>query len=237
MNLLHGPRPPDANGEPVPRRGPGAQWGELAIDPNSPYERLKEAIIEGEFKAGQHLIEVEVGGWLGVGRTPTRDALARLEQDGLLERTDRGLVVRLRSPEEILDIYEIRVVLEGLVARYAAQRHNRIDRLRIERSLAAADVVPVARYGAYTREFHRVIWIASHNESIIALADRLSSHLTRLPASALETPGRWEESLSEHRRIADAVLSRDEEAASAAATAHFQRATHVRLELLEAELF
>ena len=70
----------------------------------TPYERLRQAIIEGDLRPGDQLVEVALAKWCQVSRTPIREALSRLEQDGLVARSDRGLVVLSRSAEEILDI-------------------------------------------------------------------------------------------------------------------------------------
>ena len=99
----------------------------------SPYERLKRAILRGEFPPGHPLVETYLARWCQVSRTPIREALTRLEQDGLVLRTDKGLVVRERSPEEILDIYETRVVLEATAARVAAIRRSRFDVMTLRR--------------------------------------------------------------------------------------------------------
>ena len=74
----------------------------------SPYDMLKRAILSGGLAPGQSLVETSLAEWCGVSRTPIREALTRLEQDGLVHHYDGGLVVRVRSPEEILDIYETR---------------------------------------------------------------------------------------------------------------------------------
>src|SRR5690606_35558099 len=95
--------------------------------PPSPYERIKEAIIAGDLAPGQPVVETALAEWCQVGRTPIREALTRLEQDGLLIRTSRGLVVRERSPDVILDIYETRILLEAAAARTAAARRTQLD--------------------------------------------------------------------------------------------------------------
>src|SRR5665811_1478321 len=104
------------------------------------YEQLKQAIMEGELQPGEPLVEVALADWCKVSRTPVREALMRLEQDGLVQRGhrdlgDRGLIVRESSPEEILDIYDTRIVLEGRVAAVAAERrtsHELLSRRRAE---------------------------------------------------------------------------------------------------------
>src|SRR5690606_24154755 len=101
----------------------------------SPYQRIKDAILDASLLPGQQLVESTLAEWCGVSRTPVREALLRLEQDGMVERSDRGLIVRQRSPEEILDIYETRIVLEAAAAKFASERHTRLDQIRLEKLL------------------------------------------------------------------------------------------------------
>jgi DNA-binding GntR family transcriptional regulator len=171
----------------------------------------------------------------GVTPTPVREALNRLQQDGLVNRTDRGMIVRERTPEEILDIYETRIALEGTAARLSAERHAPMDQRRLTRLLTLAeesDDSPNTRADR-NRDFHRGIWLASHNESLIDLLDRLNMHLLRYPVSTLSVPGRWEESLREHRELLEAILARDPGAAQKLAEQHFSAARDIRLALWE----
>lgn len=200
----------------------------------TPYERIKAAILSGELAAGQPAVEATLGKWCQVSRTPIREALTRLEQDGLLIRTGRGLVVRERSPEEILDIYETRIVLEAAAARTAAVRRSQFDVLQLRRAadaFAKLDPRDELALNNGNREFHRAVWQASHNESLIDLLDRLNSHLARYPAITLSQPGRFEEASAEHHEIVDAIEKQDPDLAHEVATKHFTRARDIRLEL------
>lgn len=200
----------------------------------SPYERLKQAILNGELSPSQPLIETQLAEWCQVSRTPIREALTRLEQDGLVIRSDRGLVVRERSPEEILDIYETRIVLESAAARAAATRRSRIDILTLRQILSEADDVPPGDSDAmfrHNREIHGAIWRASHNESLIDLLTRLDHHLARYPATTLGAPGRWEEACGEHRAIIDAIENQQPDVAAELTTEHFMKARDLRLKL------
>lgn len=182
------------------------------------------------------MAELALGEWCGVSRTPVREALSRLEQDGLVSRTERGMAVTERTPEEILDIYETRIALEATAARMAAVRHGVLDRARLERLLVAVERVDVRDHQAMAdsnRAFHRAVWASTRNRSLIDLLDRLHLHLLRYPVTTLTAPGRWEQTLVEHRVLFQAICDRDPLAASAAAERHFTAARDVRLALWE----
>jgi DNA-binding GntR family transcriptional regulator len=205
----------------------------------TPYERIRDAILEGTFPPGAQLVEVVIAEICGVSRTPAREALTRLEQDGLVERGPRGLIVRERSPEQILDIYETRVVLEAMAARMAADRYTELDKVRIMRFMEAcerADNSDPAAMAAANSHFHQSIWEASHNGALIDVLNRLRMHLARYPETTLSHPGRWAEVLHEHRAIADAIVARDPERAAALTEQHFKRAREIRLESWASEL-
>jgi DNA-binding GntR family transcriptional regulator len=200
----------------------------------TPYERLKTGILNGTVAPGEPLVEVPLAEWLGVSRTPVREALTRLEQDGLVVRTSRGLVVRERSPEEILDIYETRIVLEATAARTAAERRSDVDMMALRR--AAAELHSMVdpsenEMASSNRSFHRTVWRAAHNEAVFDLLERLDHHLSRFPATTLSQPGRWAAANAEHDAIIDAIEARDGVRASELTAAHFTAARNIRLEL------
>lgn len=198
------------------------------------YDKLRAAIVSGEFAAGAPLGETALADRHGTSRTPIREALRRLEQDGLVERGDRGLRVRTRSPEEILEIYEARVPLEATAAAAAAQRHTEYDLVRLRRAQAvmeATDSGDPAAMAAANRTVHEALWAAGHNGTIVDLLTRLNNHLTRYPTTTLSVPGRWEEALAEHREIIAAVAARDADRAAELARRHMSRAREVRLEV------
>ncbi|WP_156752533.1 GntR family transcriptional regulator, partial [Mycobacterium sp. ACS1612] len=97
----------------------------------SVYEEFRDAILTGRFAAGQVLSENALATEFGKSRTPVREALHRLEIEGLVERVPRGVRVRASSPEEILDIYEVRITLEGAAAKAAPERATEFDRMQL----------------------------------------------------------------------------------------------------------
>ena len=204
----------------------------------TPYQRLKDAIRSGELQPGQQLVESALAEWCEVSRTPIREALSKLQHDGLVERSERGLMVRERSPEEILDIYETRIALEGTAARLAAERRTSHDLMLLRRALtrlAAVEVGDVDAMVTANRHLHTAVWRASHNVSLIDLLERLDLHLARYPATTLSSPGRWTAANDEHAAVVDAIEARDSERAEQIATTHFAEARDIRLRLFDSE--
>lgn len=217
---------------------PRGQSRSKAGQPIPPYHRLKQAIMSGELAAGEPLVEISLAEWCGVSRTPIREALTRLEQDGLVERTDRGLVVREVSPEEVIDLYESRIVLESKAAAVAAERHTSFDLIAMRRADQRYRSVPKEDselLAERNRDFHRSVWLASHNRSLIDLLERLDVHLGRYPMTTLAFPGRHEVAIQEHGSLITAIAERDADLAAEIATQHFVAARDIRLKLWEEE--
>ena len=206
------------------------------LDRESPYETIKQAILRGDLAPRAALVETSLASWCNVSRTPIREALTRLEQDGLVTRTDRGLVVRERSPEEIFDTYETRIVLEAAVGRAAAERRTEHDlrtlRVIVDRTEKVAPDDGQAMFET-NRQFHRAMRRASHNEALADLLDRLDLHLAHYPITTLTHPGRWEQAKREHVELVDAVERRDADAAAEISLRHFTEARDIRVELWE----
>jgi DNA-binding GntR family transcriptional regulator len=210
----------------------------VAPSGESPYERIKSAILSGELQPGQALVELSLADWCQVSRTPIREALGRLQQDGLVERGDRGWMVRETSPEQILDIYETRIALEATAARLAAERRTTHDLMAMRRlATRMVDSAPenLAEKAALSAQFHHALWRASHNESLIDILERLSMHLGRYPETTLAYPGRWDIAIAEHEQIISAISGRDSELAEKLATEHYAGARDIRLALWEQE--
>jgi len=130
--------------------------------------RIREMILHGELVPGERVREVELAGKLGVSRTPVRESLPILAQEGVLTQLDtRGFVVRAFTPQEIMDAIDVRGVLEGLAARMLAEQgpprrviqslHECLregDEIFAKRHLVESDE---ARYGEMNKQFHDLI--------------------------------------------------------------------------------
>ncbi len=201
------------------------------------YRRLYDDVVAGEWD-GAALVEAALARHYGTSRTPIREALRRLEHDGLVERGPRSLRVRSRSPEEILDIYDVRIPLEGLAARAAAERRGPLDVARLRRAAAdmrAADVGDSRAMAAANRHFHEALWNASHSNTLVDVLRRLQDHLRRYPESTLRAPGRWEQALTEHDQLIDLIEAGDADGARALAESHMTQARDIRLRMFSEE--
>lgn len=197
------------------------------------YEELRNAIVTGRYAAGQVLSENALAAEFGKSRTPVREALHRLEIESLVERSPRGVRVRASSPEEILDIYEVRITLEGAAAKAAAERATEFDRTLLRsahQAMLDADDTPEAK-AATNRRFHEAVWTASHNSTLVDLLHRLNIHLVRYPSTTLTHGDRWEAVLREHEELLGAIEARDGEAARRIAEHHMFGAREVRLRM------
>ena len=189
------------------------------------YERLHQAILRGEFQPNERLIEMDLAQLYNVGRAAIRTTLARLEQDGLVEREpNRGARVRAISEEEAVETIEARAVLEGLAARYAARNvtDDDIADLRaivgeMEARLAEGDLLGISE--GNTRLHSRLLQIAN-NKTVARLIERLHAQHIRSQFRLILVPGRPPRSVAEHRAIVEAVASRDPDAAEAAMRSH-----------------
>lgn len=212
---------------------PAARVGAVSVrGAEGVYAAVRTAISTGEFAPGEPLVELQLAARYGVSRTPVREALRRLEQDRLVERGARGLAVRRVDAQEVLEIYEARMVLEAAVARAAAERRSDVD-LAVLQSMIDADRrdAPAAGEERARRnhEFHAAVWAASRNRVLVDLLERLGMHLLRHPETTLAWPGRWEQALDQHQELVDALHRRDGDAAAEVATRHFSDARDVRL--------
>jgi DNA-binding GntR family transcriptional regulator len=198
------------------------------------YERLRRDILGGRLPAGTALRETALAERYGVSRTPVREALRRLEHDKLLEAGDRGLRVRQPSHEEVVQVYDARILLEGAAAEQAARMRGEADLALLDgllaRDLALADPSPETRADTNI-EFHQAVWRATHNPVLIDLLQRLSLHLIHTPTTTLTAPGRWEQALGEHQALITAIRDGDVDSAGDVARGHMRAARDVRLRM------
>lgn len=196
------------------------------------HRNIRQDIIEGRLRPNVHLVAADLATELGISRTPVREALQLLANEGLVTTTHRGFIVREHGPSEIRHIYEVRSGLEELAARLAAERGTEEDIQAIE------DV------GCHRRDtvehwqglivdlnssFHAAVMNAARNPVLAAANRRNSEHFFNHKIARLYSRDESAAAIDGHAEILASIRARDVEAAGAAARRHVLEALDVLL--------
>ena len=201
------------------------------------YARLIAEIRAGALKPGDRLTETELAARFGISRTPVREAVRQLESDGLVTHVPRvGTTVRTLDYAEITELYEMRAVLEGTAARFAARAASEVELSELQ---AINDEMPAAAdtplMSEANRQFHGVLLNAARNRFLVKAVQAVQTTLLILGPSTMEEGDRAAEAVAEHDRILAALRARDGDVAEAAMRAHIDAAQRVRLRQLRVE--
>jgi len=215
---------------PAERRGVArGSSGSPGTRPLHVYDRLKDAIITGTLRPLERITENKVAADFGLSRTPVREALQRLEVEGLIQVVPkRGSFVSRPTVEDILEIYQIRTPLEAACARVAAERIEKdqlalLDRLvRVEQGRGAGRSPDRSLRAA--AQFHAVIYGCSRNQRMATLLVDLQNQVHRVRVLWPSTVARLSDTWAEHARIVDALRSRDGAAAERLMIEHLTKA-------------
>jgi len=199
------------------------------------YEKLRETFKEGRYGSGDRIRETEIASWLGVSRTPVREAIGRLVSEHLLvDSPSRGLIVAELDKQQVLELYALREILEGTAARLAAQHasESEIDSMRDLLNQAQGCYDNADAQQTLNEHLHNSITDAAHNRYLSQALHKLADALDLLRGSTYVVQGRPQEAYIEHMAILDAIEKRDPDAADEAARAHMRLACRVRLKLI-----
>jgi DNA-binding GntR family transcriptional regulator len=200
-------------------------------------DALREAILDGMLTPAAWLREDELAEAFEVSRTPIREALRRLADEGLVVKTaHHGTVVASLSFEEVLALYVVRQNLDSLAARLAAIRcpPDLVEKLRRVGDHMRRDAERGDANALFLRnlEWHRTLREAAGNPYLTRFLNQVEYAVRRMPRTTFTKPGRTEEVLAEHDAVLRAVEAHDPDAAEAAAREHMQRSREVRLSLM-----
>jgi DNA-binding GntR family transcriptional regulator len=201
---------------------------------NLAYNELKKRILMGFFGSSDRLREIEVAELLKMGRTPVREAIKRLEDEGLLTHEPRrGLVVTSLDQQSVTELYAMRELLEGGAARFAAKHASEAEIGNMAHILQEGRVGgdPVAANLA----FHQSIYGAAHNKFLIRALQSLTDSTYLLGRSTLDMPGRPDVAHGEHLAIFEAIRDGDPLRAEHSAREHIRNALLERLKILRSK--
>ena len=203
------------------------------------FATLEEEILTGKLTRGESLGEKMLSERLGVSRTPIRSALARLSEEGLIKSVvNKGAVVIGITKEDIVDIYHIRMRLEGLASLIAA---NKITPEALGELLESVELSEfyikknnTEKLKELDSEFHETIYRATENKPLCKTLSELHRKIKTYRKLSLTVPGRLERSVAEHREIYEAIAAGNGELADKLTSLHVKRALDNMLSAFEA---
>lgn len=216
---------------------------EIKLDQYKPlreivFETIRNAILSGTLKPGERLMEVQMAESLGVSRTPVREAIRKLELEGLVIMLPRkGAFVSDLTVKDITEVLEIRGALEGLAAGLAAARIDEkeleeleIKALKFHKAVEGNDIEEVIRTDF---EFHDAMLKSSKNEKLIQLNNNQIEQVQRFREIYHKEVNKSKEISKEHYGIVEAISDRDINKAEKLARAHVENIENSILELME----
>ncbi len=200
-------------------------------------ETLRDAIRKGILEPGERLMEVQLAEELGISRTPVREAIRKLEQEGyVIMMPRRGTYVSDISTNDVKEIFEIRSALESLATGLAARRiePDELETLQnllieIEGYIAKNDMEKIVETDI---KFHGLLYQVSRNERLVNIINNLKEQLARFRTLSMSYPGRLQETLEEHSEMVEAIANGDVSAARDAAEHHMERAEKTLLKAM-----
>ena len=187
-------------------------------------DALREAILTGRYAPGSRLVQEDLADAFGVSRIPLREALRRLEGEGLVVISpNRGAVVRPLAPKDVVDLYDLRLALESLAIRRAAERYadlrpaTKVLHAQARRAIAARALPAIFRLD---RDFHAALAAASDNPHLVAALGGQWSQIMRVMHAYFQVTNYPSAVWHDHEAIADAVAHGEGEVAVAHLTTH-----------------
>lgn len=188
------------------------------------FERLEKDILVGTYERGEIITELRLSEALGVSRTPIREAMRRLEQENIIKATPKGSMVVGISPADIEAIYEMRMRIEGLAARYAAENATDEDLAALKEILELQSFYIEKRDPEKIMDcdskFHRMVYEATGSVPLCNTLTELHKKIIKFRKVSVEMTERARHSYEEHLKVYEAIASRNAELADKLMTDH-----------------
>ncbi len=204
------------------------------------FNTLRQAILTESLKPGERLMEIHLANRLGVSRTPIREAMRKLELEGLVTMIPRrGAEVARITEKSMNDVLEIRRALDILCVELACERISEEELKQLgeacsnfEKAVATKDVRKVAQADV---EFHDIIAQATRNQRLIQMLNNLSEQMYRYRFEYIKEISRHEQLICEHKAILESIRERDKEKASAASRIHIDNQEKAIIDRIRSE--
>lgn len=192
------------------------------------FERLEGDILSGKYERGEVLTEMKLCADMGVSRTPIREAAHRLAQEHLVLMTSKGITVLGVTEKDLVDIYDIRMRLEGMAAALAAKNATEEQIEKMREALDLQEFYSVKKDADHIKSmdssFHDLLYAAADSIVLYDTLIPLHKKTQKYRKASVENHSRAEASLAEHREIFLAIAAHDEKKAEAAMSRHVENA-------------
>jgi len=192
------------------------------------FEQLEKDILTGVYARGEILTETKLSEKLGVSRTPIREALRRLDQEHIIKMTTKGAYVLGITAQDIDDIYEIRLRLEGLAAGLAAKRATDEQIAKLKETVELQEFYTLKQDADNIKNmdstFHRLMYYMSGSTPLYDTLEPLHKRIIKYRKASVSIGTRAEYSLAEHKAIFEAIASHDSELAEKLVNEHVRNA-------------
>lgn len=192
------------------------------------YQRLRSAIVRGDLRPNERLVEADLAVWLEVSRTPVRECLQRLAAERLVVNRRRGWIVQEHTVEDIREIYGVRGALEGYAAHLAARQasYDQVEQIMAQASVDPGIYADPPRRGfvEYNQQFHDTVVESCGNSRLAEAIRRSREYYFNYRIAAVYTAAEVAQAIGEHQAIGQAIQRRDPEAAERLTRAHVHQA-------------
>lgn len=203
------------------------------------FTQLQNDILNGKYQPGESIIETKLSEEMGVSRTPIREAIRQLELEGLVQSIpNKGVFVQGVSAQDIEDIYTIRMMIEGLAARWATEKMTDEELVELKEALELEEFYTtkndIQHLLQFDSRFHEIIFRASKSKPLMHTLSTFHHYVQRARNVSFSDPERARKVLEEHRAILQALMERDAEKAERLTTEHVRNASMNLLKKREA---
>ncbi len=178
------------------------------------FQTLRQAILKGELQPGERLMEIKLAESLGVSRTPIREAIRKLELEGLVVMIPRkGAAVANITEKDTKDVLEVRRTLEMFAVEVACERITPEQLVQLKEAAKAFEAskgsMDLIRIAETDMNFHEIIYEATQNERLVQMLNNLRENMYRYRIEYLKDPNYYDSLVKEHQQILDAIEKKD----------------------------
>jgi DNA-binding GntR family transcriptional regulator len=215
------------------------QLPQMKIDRNSlkdqALDRIKQLIVKGHIASGAKITERDIAELLGISRMPVRDALMDLERQGLIISRPGGRFVIQLTRDDVLNLYQVRQVLERLAVQLAAEKTNPENAAllwqKVQEIEMAVQMNDVVAYSESDLDLHRLVWQQANNPQLLHMLNSIIGPIFMFIANQTKLQENWLESLELHRALVDAICAGDVDRAIKSMDLHMQNSLDLSMQV------